>query len=80
MSRSRQVLICDVEDLVLAMPGDALPGLQLPSVGLPSVGDMVENSFTCARSFKHGGFHDTKPPEAQHASWEPVVQTPGLFF
>ena len=47
--RSRQVLECDAEVLMVGVPGLALPDSALATAMLPSVPDMVEASIANSR-------------------------------
>ena len=47
--RSRQVLECDAEVLMLGVPGLALPDSALATAMLPSVPDMVDASIANSR-------------------------------
>lgn len=48
-SRSRQVLECDAEVLMVGLPGLALPDSALATAMLPSVPDMVDASIANSR-------------------------------
>ncbi|BDA48870.1 hypothetical protein COCOBI_12-5530 [Coccomyxa sp. Obi] len=48
-SKSRQVLECDADTLIVGVPGLALPDSALATALLPSVPDMVDASLRCSR-------------------------------
>lgn len=61
MLRSRQVLECDAEVLMVGVPGLALPDSALATAMLPSVPDMVDASI--ANSYLARKMARPPPPE-----------------
>eukprot|EP00887_Chlorella_sp_A99_P007742 scaffold20.g7742.t1 len=57
-SDSRTCLGAQVEQLMVAMPGEVLPPVVLEDCELPGVGEMVKESLLSNRTFKYSGFHD----------------------
>lgn len=63
--RSRQVLECDADTLILGVPGLALPDSALATALLPSVPDMVDASLRCSRLAQKVAKPASATPEGQ---------------
>lgn len=53
---TRTVISSSLEDLVVAIPGNAMPGIVLQEASLPCLGELMEESNLCAHTYLYSDF------------------------